>query len=341
MYKYRIVEKNAIPWDAIESCYDHTVFKSKVWMNFLFTTQGIKLFVVEIFDNDLLIGFFIGEKFSKLFRIVASPFEGWTTSYQGLSMLIPVSGNIRINIYKSLISYLFKNKICSVFQASDWQLNMNEIEKSGLNYEIIKGYNLNLTHTEEQIFKKFSSSSCQYAIRKSQKNGVTIRETKDIDQFVHHYYKQLVEVFDKQRLKPTYSIDRVEALIDELQHSHKLLLLEAIDSDGTCLATGVFVGDNKLAYFWGGASYTKYQNLCPNEPIIFEAIKYWKKRGYTDLDLGGIRKYKEKYGPDYFEKPKIIVSKYQGVIEFKGFAKKVYYGIRELEARFKKTTVKQ
>jgi len=340
MYKYQIIEKDTIPWDVIESCYDHTVFKSRVWTEFLFSTQNVGLFIVQIFDNEQLLGFFIGEKFSKLFSIVASPFEGWTTSYQGLSMLIPISGEIRINIYKSLISFLFKNRICSVFQATDWQLNIDAIEHTGLKYEIIKGYRLDLTQSEEEIYKKFSSSSCQYAIRKSQKNGVVIREPKDINHFIHHYCNQLEEVFEKQSLKPTYKIDRVVTLVEKLELSGKLLLLEAVSSDGTCLATGIFVGDNKLAYFWGGASYSKYQKLCPNEPIIFEAIKYWKKRGCTDIDLGGIRKYKEKYGPDYFEKPKIIASKYIGLLEVKSLIKKFYYGLREFEASFKKIVLK-
>ena len=314
MYKFRLVKKEAIPWNMIEGCYDHTVFKSQLWMNFLTVSQGIDPFIVEIIDNNQQIGFFIGEKFSKLFSIVASPFEGWTTSYQGLSMLIPVSVDERINIYKCLITFLFDSRICSVFQASDWQLEMDAIEKSGLRFDVIKGCKLDLTKTIEELYKKFSSSSCQYAIRKSQKNGVIIQEAKKIDQFINHYSKQLAEVFNKQHLKPTYTVDRIRALIENLKNSSKILLLEAVSLDGICLATGIFVGDNKQVYFWGGASYTKYQHLCPNEPIIYEAIKYWKRRGFTFFDLGGIRKYKEKYGPDYFEKPKIIASKYQGIL---------------------------
>lgn len=332
MYNYRILKKKETPWEVIGSCYDHTVFKSKEWTDFLLATQGVQPFIVEIAESEQVIGYFIGEKFSRLFSIVASPFEGWTTSYQGLSLLIPVSANTRLKIYKALIDYLFKNRICSFFQASDWQLSMDGLASNGVKYEVVKGYKLNLTQSEEQIYKNFSSSSCQYAIRKSQKNGVIIREAKEKDQFIQHYNKQLTEVFEKQQLNPTYDATRVSALIDKLQYSGKLLLLEAVSADGTCIATGIFVGDNKLAYFWGGASYTKYQSLCPNEPIIFEAIKYWKKRGCTDFDLGGIRKYKEKYGPEYFEKPKIVASKYKWLLRFKGFAKSTYYNYRYFKA---------
>ncbi len=335
-YSFEITNQKNIDWKKIESCYDHTVFKTKEWMDFLIETQSIDPFVLKIIDKDQLIGFFVGEKFTKLFNIVASPFEGWTTSYQGLSMLIPISNEDRIIIYKDLINFLFKNRICSVFQASDWQLDLDAVKNSGLRYEIIRSYRLDLTQTEDQIYKKFSSSSCQYSIRKSQKNGVVIRKSEDIDQFVQQYYTQLTEVFEKQKLKPTYKIDRIGSLIEKLDHSENILLLEAVSSEGICIATGIFIGDNNLAYFWGGASYTKYQSLCPNEPIMYEAIKYWKRNGYKEFDLGGIRKYKEKYGPDYIEKPKIVASKYQGILELKNIAKKAYYGLRELRANFKK-----
>ena len=331
--KFKILQNNAIPWNIIEGCYDQTVFKTREWFDFLVESRQIELFIVEISESDKLIGYFIGGKFSRLFSIVASPFEGWTTAYQGLSLLMQVSVGARLEIYESLIAYLFKNNICSFFQASDWQLNLEELSKSNMKFELIKGYNINLRQSEEQIYKKFSSSSCQYAIRKSQKNGVVIREATDHDQFVRHYYEQLTEVFLKQQLKPTYNSERVKLLIENLYDSGKLLLLEAISSEGVCMATGIFVGDNHLAYFWGGASYSKFQSLCPNEPIIYEAIKYWKRRGCTDFDLGGIRKYKEKYGPDYFEKPKIIMSKYPLLMTVRGMAKRSYYGFRHFYAQ--------
>jgi hypothetical protein len=334
-YNFNVVEGKNINWEKIHSCYDHTVFKSKEWIDFLIESQNIKPLIVEIFDENKQLGYFVGERFKKIFKIVASPFEGWTTDYQGLSMLVPISKEVRINIYENLIQFLFQKGICSLFQASDWQFDMDTIQNSKLKFEVVKGYKLDLTKTEEQIYKNFSNSSCQYAIRKSQKNGVKIIETDNTDEFIDNYYAQLSEVFKKQNLRPTYKKDRIIALIENLKHSGRILLLEAKSPDKNCLATGIFVGDNNLAYYWGGASYTKFQNLCPNEPLIYEAIKIFKKRGYREFDLGGIRKFKEKFGPDYFEKPKIIASKFNGIIKLKNLAKKTYYGLREIGTKIK------
>lgn len=334
-YNFKIIDRNNANWDQIELCYDHTVFKSKEWINFLIKTQNVEPIIVEIFNSGELVGFFIGERFKKIFKIVASPFEGWTTDYQGLSMLSPITNDTRIKIYEKLIQFLFRKGLCSLFQASDWQMDVKMIQNSNLKFEIVKGYRLDLTKTEDQLYKNFSSSSCQYAIRKSQKNGVKIQETSDTNKFIHHYYTQLCEVFEKQKLRPTYKVNRVTALVENLKSSNKILLLEAKSSNGECLATGIFVGQNKLAYYWGGASYSKFQNLCPNEPLIYEAMKIFKSRGYNDFDLGGIRKFKEKFGPDYFEKPQIVAYKFKGILELKKIAKNTYYGIRKMSSKFK------
>lgn len=335
MYDFRIIEQDKIAWEKIESCYDHTVYKSKVWSEFLMETQHVKPFVVEILVNGQLLGYFFGQTFKKLFAITASPFEGWTTSYQGLSLITPIPVNERVKIYEELISFLFKNKKCAMFQASDWQLESEAVKYSKLNYELLSGYKLDLKQSEEVIFKNFSSSSCQYSIKKAMKLGVQIREAENLTEFAHNYYDQLLDVFGKQGMKPTYSIDRVISLIDKLQHSGKLLLLEAISPEGDCMATGIFLGDGNLAFFWGGASYRKYQKYCPNEPLMYEAIKYWKKKGIAEFEFGGRSKYKEKYGPVSYDKPKIIASKYKSLIVLKQAAKKMYYASRSLMAKMK------
>ena len=49
-------------------------------------------------------------------------------------------------------------------------------------------------------------------------------------------------------------------------------------------------------YFWGAASWRKYQILRPNEAIQWFAILYWKAKGIAKYDMGGGGAYKRKYG---------------------------------------------
>ena len=75
-----------------------------------------------------------------------------------------------------------------------------------------------------------------------------------------------------------------------------LLLLRA-RVGGECAATGIFPVFNRVAYFWGGASFRSRQSARPNEAIMWHAIRALRDRGVNELDLGGEGKYKEKYGP--------------------------------------------
>ena len=139
------------------------------------------------------------------------------------------------------------------------------------------------------------SPACRRCIRKAQKSGITIEQATD-NGFVHDYYRQLLDVFAKQGLTPTYSEARVRALVKHLLPTGRLLLLRARNADGDCVATGIFPAANDFMYFWGGASFRTGQIDRPNEAIQWAAMKFWKAAGMRSYDMGGGGGYKRKYG---------------------------------------------
>ncbi len=334
MYKFELLDEGRIPWDSIHGTYDSTIYKTKEWLTYLNKWKGIPAFVVQITKDENDIGYFVGEIVKQVVKIVGSPFEGTGTAHQGLSMLVNISNEERIIIYKELSKWVFKNHYALFVQIEDWQLSVEDCEGK-VKYSPVDGYLIDLNKTEDELFHNLHSSSCRYSINKSRKQGVVIRETFDVKRFVEIYYDQLIEVFAKQGLTPTYGIECVHALVDSL-YPNRILLLEAVSQEGDVLATGLFPGDENLAVFWGGASYQRYQKLCPNEPLIWEGIIKWKSRGTRTFDMCGIRQYKLKFGPELYTKTKIYFSKYPGLLEMKNLAKKAYYGIRNFKARFKK-----
>jgi hypothetical protein len=109
---------------------------------------------------------------------------------------------------------------------------------------------------------------------------------------------------------PTYNKDRVTLLIRHLQSSGNLLLLRAREpAEGRCIATGIFVGMNRSAYFWGNASWRADQHFCPNEALQWYAMRYWKNRGMAEYNLCGDREYKKKYGGEMVEGYRLRKSK--------------------------------
>jgi hypothetical protein len=147
-----------------------------------------------------------------------------------------------------------------------------------------------------------------------------VEETRD-PTFADEYYAQLQDVFEKQRLVPTYGLERVRALIRHMAPTGRLLMIRALDSRGACIGTGIYPGFNKLATFWGNASYRSMQILRPNEILHWYAMRYWKARGIECFDWGGGGTYKEKYGPVPNGTPWFSKSKYKALDKLRDAAK--------------------
>jgi len=64
------------------------------------------------------------------------------------------------------------------------------------------------------------------AIRKAEKSDITIEHAAP-GGFAEEYYGQLLDVFGKQGMKPTYRLDRVKKLIEHIHPSGDLLLARA------------------------------------------------------------------------------------------------------------------
>lgn len=334
-YTFEVISSSDILWDEMALCYDHTVFKSKSWSNFLREFYKINPFVVAVSEKDKVTGYFYGQKIKKLgIQIVASPFEGWSTSFQGLTMLKEITVNQRLDIYEELIQWLFKNKYCSYFQVSDWQLEVAECLHRNFTIELMKGYVLDLTKEKEELYKNMSYSSVRYSINKSKKKGVIIKDISNISEYAKEYYQQLEEVFHKQGLKATHSKEQTTVMLKNTLYKN-MIALYAVNSEGQSLASAFFPYAGNYGFFSGGASYQSAQNLCPNEPIMWSAIEMLKDKGVKFMEFGGGRRYKEKYGPIPYVKPKIIAAKQIWLIPAKSIAKYSFYGIRKIMALLK------
>jgi hypothetical protein len=163
------------------------------------------------------------------------------------------------------------------------------------------------------------SSSCRWSIRKAKKVGVLVEEVADLT-FADDYYAQLVDVFAKQSLTPTYGVERVRELIRALYPTGRLLLVRARAPSGECIATGIFPAMNGTVYFWGSASWRQHQHYRPNEAIFWYAMRYWKDRGMKLLDMVGGGDYKRKYGPTEFAVPSFRKSRIIGLAQLRDVA---------------------
>jgi hypothetical protein len=307
-------------WDRqLEEYPDSQVFQTAAWILFLEETQGGEPVVAELEDRGSRLGLFAGLIVRKYgFRILGSPFPGWTTPTMGVRLRQGVCPD---QAASALIRFAFDDLKCHHLEARDILIAPDGAFAAHFHKISAPTLQIDLSLPEDQLFAAMSSA-CRRCIRKARKEGVTIEEARD-SEFVNDYFNQLEDVFAKQSLIPTYTKARVAALIRHLLPTGRLLLLRARDKRGKCIGTGIFPAHNTHMFFWGGASFRDDQRNRPNEAIQWYAMRYWKQRGITRYDMCGLAEYKRKYGASELHIPLLRKSKYRFLNTGRDMAKRL------------------
>lgn len=306
MLTFERIQSSPESWaSTLQQFPDRTLYQSPPWLAFLEETQKGEIVIAALREGNSVLGYFAGLMIRKFrLRILGGPLPGWSTSYMGLVLRSEVP---RMDAIEALRRFAFRDLNCIHLELMDRNLGEHDISER-FRYRSYNGFEIDLSRTEDDLFCNMASA-CRRCIRKAVRSGVVIQEAKDAA-FADDYYCQLVDVFARQGLIPTYDAARVSALIRHLQPAGNLLLLRAIDAEGHCIATGIFPAMHDRAYFWGAASWRAYQHLRPNELLLWHVFRYWKSRSIHFLDMGGAGDYKRKYGGYEISVPWIRTSRY-------------------------------
>jgi hypothetical protein len=284
--------------EILETLPDREIFQTPQWIRFVAESQGAIPIIAVLKDRSDTVGYFTGLVVHKFgLQILGSPFVGWTTDCMGFNLMpgVPVCSAL-----KALVHYAFHDLGCVHLELANSQVGREDAEKLGFQTSVYHNHVVDLTQDEDQLYQKMHPKSCRARIQKAARLGVVIEEAHD-ETFADDYYAQLCDVFAKQSLVPTYGVDRVQLLIRHLLPTGNLQLLRACDPQGRCIATGIFVGLNQTAYFWGNASWRQDQHFSPNEAIHWQAIRHWRQRGMKHYELGP-GNYTDKYGGELSER---------------------------------------
>jgi len=318
--KAKIIDPAVVDWARLDGFADRTVFQTREWLHFVRETQRAKVVVCELTESGESVGYFSGLVFSRVgIRILGSSFPGWTTPYMGFNLLPGASRKAALAAIERVAWDALK---CLHMEVSDPFFTPEDGQLNGFAAEAYVSYRSDLTEPEDKLFGKMDSA-CRRCVRKAEKSGVVLEEAHDLA-FADEYYEQLKDVFAKQGLVPTYPVERVRALVRNLEPTGRVLLVRARDPEGKCIATGIFPGFNKISEFWGNASFRSSQNLRPNEAIHWYAMKYWKNRGVEVHDWGGEGTYKEKYGCVPHSVPWFTKSRFGVISALRGQAKAMF-----------------
>ena len=310
-----------VPWGVLDAYDDRVVMQTRPWLEFLRSTQNAEPVVAEVRAGEEVVGYFTGAVVSTFgLRVLGSPFKGWTTSFMGFNLRPGVS---RAEALEALPAFAFGDLGCHHLEVMDRRLAEGDIDTDRFSFEPSLDFEIDLRQSEDGLFASMSGS-CRRCIRKARKSGVVIERVEDPAGFAAEYYGQLLDVFAKQSLMPTYDQERVEQLVRHLFPTGNLLLLRARNAEGTGIATGIFPALNDTMYFWGGASLREFQILRPNEAIMWEAMLHWKTRGIRLYNMVGGGDYKKKYGSYPITVPRVIASRNKAISGLRDMAEKAW-----------------
>ncbi|MBU2666831.1 GNAT family N-acetyltransferase [Actinoplanes bogorensis] len=293
MLRLHRVTPSADVWAERATYDDRLIFHTEPWLRFVAEAQRAEPVLARVVDGTTTVGHFTG-LVSKRFglRILGSPMAGWTTSYVGFTL---DEGVARRAALEALMPFAFGDLGCAHLEIRDRGLTPLDLDGLGLKWADAPTAVISLEPSEDELFGAMASA-CRRNIRKADRSGVVVEEVVDDPTFADDFYAQLRDVFAKQNLVPTYSIERVRSLIRHVAPSGQLLLLRARDASGRCIATAILPWYHRTMYFWGGASFRADQHLRPNETLIWHALRWARARGVTEFDFVGGNAYKSKYG---------------------------------------------
>lgn len=310
---------------------NQTIFQTSMWIDFLKKNQSIEPVFLEVLkDNETVCALFVGGIIKKFgIRILGSPFEGWLTPDMGFICLESIDYNVAI---RAISAYAFKKKKCLLLQIEDKKINTSDLDDS-FEYTVDKLLRIDIDKAPEAILEGFKKNG-RRDVRASGRKDVVFEGVPFDKKFVEEHYKQLIDVFAKQNLKPFYSVNKLYDLVEVFEnYPERVLAVVAKTSEGKNIASIFSFGYQDWGYYMGAASYRSFQKLLPNEGLFWEFVKFWKMKEIKNLDLVGYREYKLKYNPDIVEKPVVLIGKYKCIITLKNIAKKCVELKREIKSR--------
>jgi CelD/BcsL family acetyltransferase involved in cellulose biosynthesis len=298
-------------WAAMDAFADREVFQSRAWLDFIVATHGGEVVVAALEDGGQTVGYFTGVLIRRFgVKVLGSPLPGWATPYLGFNL---ADGVPRQAAWAALPSFAFGALGCVHLEVRDRPTRPEDFE--GLEFDQhrpLRVFEIDLRRSEEELLGAMNGNR-RRGIGQGERRGVVIEEAHDPG-FADDYYAQLQDVFAKQSLVPNFGVERIRALIRHVHPTGNLLLLRARAPSGDCIATGIFPAMNRTMHFWGGASWRSAQNLHPNEPLMWHAMRYWKAKGMATFDMGGAGDYKRSYGPTETFVPTASRSRYRAML---------------------------
>lgn len=157
------------------------------------------------------------------------------------------------------------------------------------------GHRLELTPDESRMFEKMDGSTRQ-AIRKAEKNGVTVTISSSLEA-IQPFYSLQCKTRKRHGLPPQPFLFFLNIQKHILSQNQGIIVTAS--HDNRAIASSVYFHLGRRAIFKYGASDAAFQSLRGTSLVMWEAMKWLARNGVTMLHLGktaltneGLRRFK-------------------------------------------------
>ena len=289
---------------------DRVVFQTREWLEFLARTQRAQPVVATVMDDGEHVGYFTGLIIRRMgLRILGSPFPGWTTESMGFNLergreparrrgragpLRVPGARLRARRAQGPPAEARRSRRPAVRQPAHADVRGGPVRRGGgdLRADVER---LPARGAQGREGRRHRRAGGGRLVR-----GGVLRAARG------RVRPAIARAALRRRARPR--AHRVPA-----SRPVACCCSARARREGLPIATGIFPAFNGTAYFWGGASVREHQILRPNEAIFWHAMRYWRGRGMTALDLGGGGDYKRRYGPRELRLPLFRRSRFPGL----------------------------
>ncbi len=142
---------------------------------------------------------------------------------------------------------------------------------------------LELSADEDRLLASFRKGT-KSAIKKAVSDGQLKMSISESEDALKEFYR-LNSITRKRHGLPPQPYYYFKKLYDGLiSRGHGFIVLASFENK--IIASGVFLHFGQDAVYKYGASDVEYQQLRPNNLVVWEAIKWYSQRGYRNFDFG-------------------------------------------------------
>lgn len=281
-------------WDQRISAFDtKCLFHESAWLDFDLCSHPqatAEYFSVE--HHGVTQGYFCAMRRSKvMIKAYQSPFSG-----RGVYLSPIVNRNLDPTEFVAALLRHCQNRRIGFLELSDDWFPPEIMARFG--FEAVP----NITHLcplhggSEAIWARMRGT-CRTRIRKAEKAGLVAEATTDA-KVTGVFQDVFVRVLARRGLKPSYGVELPTQMMTQLGSRDRVFSV-GVRLGGEMIGAGFYPHDDRVLYFWDGASHPDYLHLSPNELLHWKAIQLAADRGIAEFRIGGgpvPSRFTEKFG---------------------------------------------